>query len=94
MGRPQETVAVGRGNIVTLYQFKGPVDQLESSSLARLEHDEPVWQAEWDAPGTWLATSTEGATICLWRPDFAGEWVLCNTIQGSPDPTDEPIKML
>lgn len=83
MGRKRETIAVARGSTVTLFQMHGPADAPEVSVLARLEHEAAVCQAEWDPPATWLATTTTDAVVCLWRPDFSGEWLLCNTIAGA-----------
>ena len=50
--------------------------------MAVLEHSAPVWRVEWNLLGTWLAASTEGSEVCLWRPDLLGEWLLVNKIVG------------
>lgn len=52
--------------------------------LARLQHAAGVWQIEWNMLGSWLAASTEGGEVCMWRPDLAGEWLLLNRISGKP----------
>lgn len=82
LGRSHETVAVARGPAVTLCTLRGATDALEVECLAVLPHGSPVWQVEWNPLGTWLAASTEAGQVCLWRPDFGGEWKLCNSIYG------------
>lgn len=59
-----------------------PAPQMEQ--LARLQHSAAVWQVEWNLLGSWLAASTEGGEVCMWRPDLSGEWLLLNRIVGRP----------
>lgn len=87
LGRSQETVAVAAGAEVTLCTLRGPVDALEVEAGAVLAQRAPVWQLEWNLLGSWLAVSTEAGQVALWRPDFSGEWLLCNTIDGGEEGT-------
>ena len=41
-----------------------------------------VWQVEWNLLGSWLAASTEGGEVLMWRPDLSGEWLLLNRLFG------------
>lgn len=82
LGRPYDIVAVAHGTCVTLWSISGPADELDMHIIAKLEHDVHVWQVGWNMTGNWLAASTEDNTVCLWRPDLAGEWLLLNVIQG------------
>lgn len=56
----------------------------QAEQLARLQHTAGVWQIEWNMLGSWLAASTEGREVCMWRPDLSGEWLLLNRITGKP----------
>ena len=82
MGRPFEVVAVAVGQIVTLWSLSGAVDSLIVERMAVLQHDHVVLQLEWNLLGSWLAASTEGGEVCMWRADLAGEWLLLNKITG------------
>lgn len=90
LGRPFELIAVAAGRFVTLWSLVGAVNALQVESVAVLEHDENVWQLGWNMMGTWLAASTDGGEVCLWRPDLSGEWQLFNKITGgaSADESD------
>lgn len=35
--------------------------------------------------GTCLACATTDASVCLWRPDFVGEWRQVSAVQGSAE---------
>lgn len=80
LGRPVELLAVASGNLVTLWSLQGQADSLQVKRVAGLEHKHAVWQLEWNMLGNFLAASTDGGDVCLWRPDFAGEWVLQSKI--------------
>ncbi|KFM28407.1 Nucleoporin seh1-A [Auxenochlorella protothecoides] len=82
LGRAHETVATASGSVVTLCTLRGTIDALEVRRSAVLPHDSPVWQVGWNPLGTWLACSTQRGQVCLWRPDFGGEWQLCNVVAG------------
>ena len=82
LGRPFELIAVAAGQFVTLWSLVGAVDSLQVERVAVLEHESDVWQLGWNMMGTWLAASTEGGEVCLWRPDLSGEWQLFNKIIG------------
>lgn len=81
MGRPMELIAVSTGAEVLLWSMRGPVDDPEIDKVAVLKHDSPVWQVKWNFFGNWLAASTNFKQVCLWRPDFTGEWLLLHTIE-------------
>jgi len=85
-GRPNELVAVACGRRVIVWALYGAIDHLRVERVASLEHDHHVWQLGWNMMGTWLAASTEGEEVCLWRPDLAGEWLLMNKITGGDVP--------
>lgn len=80
LGRPFELLAVGTKNLVTLWSLLGRADSLQVERVADLEHEHTVWQLEWNMLGNFLAASTDGGEVCLWRPDFGGEWILQNKI--------------
>ena len=82
MGRPFDLVAVAAGPVVLLWRLDGGADAVEGEQLARLQHEAGVWQVEWNMLGSWLAASTEGGEVCLWRPDLGGEWLLLTRITG------------
>jgi len=82
LGRPYDLIAVASGHQVTLWSLTGAVDALEVERIAVLDHDHDVWQLGWNMLGNWLAASTEGGEVCMWRPDLAGEWLLLNKITG------------
>jgi WD40 repeat protein len=82
LGRPYDLVAIAAGRRVTLWSLFGAVDALEIERIASLDHDHDVWQLGWNMLGNWLAASTEGGEVCMWRPDLAGEWLLLNKITG------------
>ncbi len=82
LGRPHELVAVAAGPRVTLWSVEGPTDGLEAEQVAVLDHDDGVWQVGWNMTGSWLAASTEGGEVALWRPDLAGEWTQVHKIVG------------
>jgi WD40 repeat protein len=82
LGRPAELVAAAAGTRVVLWALRGAADALEAERVAVLEHEHGVWQLGWNLLGSWLAASTEGGEVCMWRPDLSGEWLLLNKIQG------------
>ena len=83
LGRPKELIAVAAGPRVVLWALAGAADALAAQRVAVLDHSHDVWQLGWNLAGNWLAASTEGGEVCMWRPDLAGEWLLLNTIKGS-----------
>lgn len=83
LGRPLELVAAAAGPRVHVFSCQGPVDALQTTEVAVLEHPAPVWKVEWNMLGNWLATSSEDCTVRLWRPDFAGRWGLLHKIVGT-----------
>ncbi|KAI7846335.1 hypothetical protein COHA_000172 [Chlorella ohadii] len=84
LGRPFDIVAVAAGPTVLLWKLTGAADSLQAEQLARLQHTAGVWQVEWNMLGSWLAASTEGGEVCMWRPDLSGEWLLLNRITSKP----------
>lgn len=82
MGRQHDLIAVASGSDVTLWSLSGPLDSMSVERIAVLTHENDVWQLGWNMTGTWLAASTHSNTVCLWRPDLAGEWMLLHTIEG------------
>lgn len=60
----------------------GTLRPAQVERVAVLEHSHPVWQVDFNLLGSWLAASTEGGEVCLWRPDLLGEWLLANKIVG------------
>lgn len=80
LGRPYDLIAVASGNRVVLWSLTGAVDAIKVDRVAVLDHDHDVWQLGWNMLGNWLAASTEGGEVCMWRPDLAGEWLLLNKI--------------
>jgi WD40 repeat protein len=82
LGRPYDLIAVASGPRVVIWSLSGAVDALEVERIAVLDHDHDVWQLGWNMLGNWLAASTEGGEVCLWRPDLSGEWLLLNKITG------------
>lgn len=82
LGRPYDLIAAASGHRVTLWSLSGAIDALEVERIAVLDHDHDVWQLGWNMLGNWLAASTEGGEVCMWRPDLAGEWLLLNKITG------------
>jgi hypothetical protein len=82
LGRPYELVAVAAGPRVVLWGLRGPADALKAERIAVLEHSHGVFQLGWNSFGSWLAVSTDCGEVCMWRPDFAGEWLLVNKITG------------
>ncbi|KAG7673743.1 hypothetical protein Ndes2437B_g01908 [Nannochloris sp. 'desiccata'] len=80
LGRPYDLIAVASGHRVTLWSLTGAVDALEVKRVAVLDHDHDVWQLGWNMLGNWLAASTDGGEVCMWRPDLAGEWLQKNLI--------------
>lgn len=91
LGRPVDLIAVASGRRVEVRSLRGAVDAMEVDTVAVLEHDHSVWKLGWNIFGTWLACSTEGGEICMWRPDLAGEWLLLNKIIGGGMGTDESV---
>jgi len=83
MGRETERVAVAVGTDVVVYGLGGSVDGISVSEPERLRHADEVCQVRWNATGTWLAASTRGNEVCLWRPDLSGQWRMLNVITGS-----------
>ena len=81
-GREAELVAVAMGAQVVLYSLHGPLDRVTVHEVAVLEHKDAVWQVKWNMTGNWLAVSTDGNEICMWRPDLAGDWRLLHTVVG------------
>ena len=82
LGRPYDIAAVAAGPAVLLWKLTGAADSLQVEQLARLQHAADVWQVEWNLLGSWLAASTEGGEVLMWRPDLSGEWLLLNRIAG------------
>jgi hypothetical protein len=82
LGRPYDIAAVAAGPAVLLWKLTGAADSLQVEQLARLQHAADVWQVEWNLLGSWLAASTEGGEVLMWRPDLSGEWLLLNRIVG------------
>jgi len=80
LGRPKDLIAVASGPVVTLWSLEGPLDAMEIETVANLEHEAHVFQVGWNMVGNWLAVSTRAGEICMWRPDLAGEWIMCNKI--------------
>ena len=83
LGRPCDLIAVASGPRVILWSLTGAVDALEVERIAVLDHEHDVWQLGWNMLGNWLAASTEGGEVCMWRPDLSGEWLLLNKITSS-----------
>jgi hypothetical protein len=82
VGRREDLVAIAVGSVVNLYSLQGPVDDLRVDKVAALEHKDEVFSLNWNMTATWLAASTDGNEVCLWRPDLTGEWKMLNTIVG------------
>ena len=80
LGRSKDLIAVASGPTVTLWSLDGPLDAMEIDTVACLEHEAKAYQVGWNMVGNWLAVSTENGEICMWRPDLAGEWIMCNKI--------------
>jgi hypothetical protein len=80
LGRPYDIIAIASGSRVVLWSLVGAVDSFEVERMAVLDHDHDVWQLGWNMLGNWLAASTEGGEVCMWRPDLSGEWLLLNKI--------------
>lgn len=89
LGRPTDVVAVAAGPRVVLWSLSGAADEIKVDRVATLEHGHDVWQVGWNLLGNWLAASTEGGEVCMWRPDFAGEWNLVNTIAGAQQESED-----
>ena len=80
MGRPHDLVAVAAGPAVLLWRLQNAGDGLQGVQVAALQHAAGVRQVEWNMLGSWLAASTEGCEVCLWRPDLSGEWLLLSKV--------------
>ncbi|KAL6064696.1 Nucleoporin SEH1 [Balamuthia mandrillaris] len=48
-------------------------------------HNDAVWRVEWNITGTILASSGDDGTVCLWKADFKGQWLLLTTINEEDD---------
>jgi hypothetical protein len=83
VGRNEELVAVAVGSVVKLYGLRGALSDVRVEEMGTLEHTAAVWQVKMNMTGTWLAASTDGNEVCMWRPDLAGDWVLLNRIVAS-----------
>jgi hypothetical protein len=88
LGRPSELIAVAAGPCVVLWALRGEADAPRAESVAVLRHTADVWQLGWNMMGNWLAASTEGGEVCMWRPDLSGEWLLLNKIAGGGGAAD------
>jgi protein transport protein SEC13 len=75
-------VAVAAGTRVVLWALTGSTAGMAVERVATLDHEDAVWQVGWNTLGNWLAASTEGGAVCMWRPDLTGEWGLVNSIMG------------
>jgi hypothetical protein len=85
LGRPKDLIAVAAGSSVVLWAVEGQADALHVERVAVLAHSAAVWQLGWNLFGNFLAASTEGGEVCMWRPDFAGEWRLQNSLVNTED---------
>jgi hypothetical protein len=45
-----------------------------------------VWRVSWNATGTVLATSAEDGQLSLYRKNFAGDWVVVQTLPSTSEP--------
>jgi WD40 repeat protein len=90
LGRPHELIAVAySNNRVALWSVKGRSDAPQIDKVAALDHEASVWQVKWNMFGNWLATSCDNGEVCMWRPDFSGEWLLLNKVVAGGDAEGE-----
>lgn len=81
LGRPHELIAVAyNNNRVEIWSVKGRSHAPQIDEVVVLDHEASVWQVKWNMFGNWLATSCDNGEICMWRPDFSGEWLLLNKV--------------
>jgi WD40 repeat protein len=86
LGRPHELIAVAySNNRVALWSVKGRSDTPQIDEVAVLYHEAAVWQVKWNIFGNWLAISCDNGEVCMWRPDFSGEWLLLNKVLAGGD---------
>ena len=72
-----------------VFGLTGDTSDLVEASVATLEHQARVHKVEFNALGTTLAVATEDNRLYLYKPDFAGKFLLVSTIGGLPPSEEE-----
>mmetsp|Transcript_24116 Transcript_24116/g.33064 ORF Transcript_24116/g.33064 Transcript_24116/m.33064 type:complete len:335 (-) Transcript_24116:88-1092(-) len=85
MGRSYHLIATAsREPTFQIHKLKkredGSLEYVSPAQYLQCPNQSDVCRVAWNATGTVLATSSEDETICLWRRNFAGDWINFQTI--------------
>ena len=56
---------------------------VQAEIVAELDAGSAVRQVRWNGLGSWLAVSTHGGEVQLWRSDLGGSWSRLTCISGA-----------